>query len=81
MQQCFRLGQSLRVTRVNHKDDGVNFIEVVLPEACGLPTDVPQRKVIILVLDLLDVEAYSRHSLLELTVAHLEQQSRLASVV
>ena len=59
----------------------MNFIEVVLPEARGLPTDVPQSKVIIFVFDLLYVEAHSRHCLFELAVAHLEQQSRLASVV
>ena len=59
----------------------MDLVEVVLPEARGLSTDVPQREVVVFVLDLLDVEAHGRHGFAELLVAHLKEQGGLARVV
>ena len=59
----------------------MNLIEVVLPEASGLPTHVPQREVVVLVLDLFDIQTDSWHRLFELLITHLEEQCGLASVV
>ena len=73
MQKNLGFLEAVPVARVNYKDHSVDLVEVVFPEARGLPTHIPQGEQYILILDLFHVQAHCRHCVLELVISHLEQ--------
>jgi len=73
------------VAYVHTEKDAVNRVEVMFPQFGRLfgAAHVPQRKLVVLVDDGLDVQAYCRHCLLlrELVVLHLQQNRCFTCVV
>ena len=69
LELLFVLEKSLVVASgVHHIYNGVNVIEVMLPELGGLPADVPHRDQVLAETNLLNVEADSRHRVGELVI-------------
>ena len=59
IQQLLDFGQSGLVGAVNYKNDCVDFVEVVLPQACSLTADIPKSKGLTLIINLFHIQANS----------------------
>ena len=69
------------ISRIHNKYDGVDLVEVMLPETCCLSTYIPQSKIMTPICNLLHVQTHCRNSLFELIIFHLKEQSAFASSI
>ncbi len=71
----------LPICRIDHEDDCIDLIEIMLPETRRLATYVPQRERQPSIGDLLDIKSHGWHGIPESFVFQLEKQCALARII
>ena len=66
------LGYTSLIGAIDNKYDGIDFIEIMFPQTCGLTRDIPKSEAVASIGDLFYVEANGGNCLLVFVVFHLE---------